>query len=162
MSQTSTPTIEMSKGISGQLASGIEPKKIATSIAKAAAMVIGRLAVYDQANGDDAVKAPAATGDITNLTKGIVLLAYSQEVTDDASPVWPQNSALPVLQKGEAYVAVEDAVAAGNPVFARHAAGNLGAFRSDADGGDATLVPSAVFKSSTTGAGIAIVEINRP
>ena len=70
-----------------------------------------------------------------------------------------------VVRRGAVYVLVEDAVAAGDTVFARHTAGTgtqLGAFRSDADTATADAIPGLQFLTSTTGAGVALVDVNLP
>lgn len=75
------------------------------------------------------------------------------------------EAAMGILRKGRIYVAVEDAVVAGGDVYVRHVVGAgevLGACRSDADGSDASILPSAKFRSSAAIGGIAIVEINLP
>jgi len=67
---------------------------------------------------------------------------------------------------GEFVVRVEDAVAAGAACFVRIAtppAGSVfGAFRSDADGGAAIVLPSARYRTSTDGAGLAVISIGLP
>jgi len=161
MSQTTAPQINMDRGFAGAFADSHNPKDVATGKAVKEAMPLGRLAVIDAANGDGAVMLPTATGDITNLTRGVVAHSHALESSASGDPQWPQNSAVPVLTKGRIYVEVEDAVAEGGEVFARHTA-DFGKFRSDVDGGNATLVPGAVFRSSTTGAGLAVVEFNQP
>lgn len=163
MSQTTTPSLSMSPGFAGQLADGYgSVRDIVTSLAVAAAVSIGKLVVTDSPNGDDAARLPASSADITNLAKGVAIHAQSQEVTNAVGPEWPINSAFPTLKKGRVYVAVEDAVTAGLPVFVRFQAGNVGGFRSDVDGVNAVALPGAKFVTSTTGAGIAIIELNLP
>jgi len=161
MSQTDAPQINMTRGFNGAAADSHNPKDVLTGKAVKEAMPLGLLAVVDQANGDGAVMLPTATGDITNLTAGVVLHSHAIESSASGDPQYPQNAAVNVLRKGRVYVEVEDAVDEGAAVFARHTA-DFGKFRSDIDGGDATLVPGAVFRSSTTGAGLAVVEINLP
>lgn len=61
---------------------------------------------------------------------------------------------------GRIWVLVEDAVVAGGGVFFRHTAPGveqLGAFRSDADGGNADQVTNAVFDTSAGAGELAIV-----
>lgn len=71
-----------------------------------------------------------------------------------------------VLEQGEVYVLVEDAVSAGGAAYFRHTAngGNteLGRFRSDADSSNADLLPNAHFKTSADAGGIAVLKINLP
>jgi hypothetical protein len=152
----------MVKAFAGMLADSHGPKDVTTGKAVAAAIAIGRLVVVDSANGDGAVKVPAATGDVTNLARGVAMHSHSLESSSSGSPTWPIKSAVPVLLKGRVYVTAEDAVADGAAVFVRHTGANAGQFRSDVDGGNATLLPGAKYRSSTTGAGLAVVELNMP
>ena len=161
MSQTTAPQISMTKGFNGQLADSHAPKDVVTGKAKAAAMPLGVLAVIDTASGDGGVKVPAVTGDVSGKAVGVVMHSHSVESSLTGSPEWPRYSAVPVLRRGRVYVSVENAVAEGGQVFARHTA-PFGAFRADADTGNATLVPGAVYRTSTAGAGLAVVEINLP
>ena len=39
---------------------------------------------------------------------------------------------------------------------------SLGGFRSDADGGDAIQISGAVWRTSTSSAGLAVIRLNRP
>lgn len=109
---------------------------------------------------DNTVKLPAAGADITNTFVGI---SRRQEYLEATSQGYENLSPLPVLRRGYIWVAVEGAVTEEGAVYARHAAngGNtqLGAFLGGTDSGNATLVPNAKFASSTTAAGLAIVEI---
>ncbi len=163
MTQTTTPPIEMERGFAGALAISHDPKMVLTGKLAASAVGLGKFVVIDQANGDDAVKLPAASADITSkLAKGFVMHAHSQESSLSGSPEWPQGYAAPILSKGQIYVEVEDAVSEGDEVFIRFQGGNEGGARSDVGGGDAVALPGAVYRSSTTGAGLAVVELNLP
>lgn len=161
MSQTAAPQINMTKGYTGQLADSHAPKDVVSGKATAAAIKFGYLAVIDTANGDGAVMPPAVTGDITNKTVGIVMASQSLESSLSGDPQYGRYSAVPVLRRGRVWVSVENAVAEGGLVYARHTA-DFGRFRADTDTGAATLVPGAVYRTSTTGAGLAVVEINLP
>lgn len=72
---------------------------------------------------------------------------------------------LSIMRIGETVVATEDAVAFNGQVFMRIAnpgpGQSLGGFRSDAAGGDAIALSGVRFRSSTTGAGLARVAVNR-
>jgi hypothetical protein len=76
------------------------------------------------------------------------------------------NSTMDLLRKGRVWVVVEEAVTPGDAVFVRHTAAGLevkGAFRNDADGGDAVDISTkARWESTTTGAGIALLDLNLP
>jgi len=120
MSQTTTPQIDMTRAFSGMAADGFAQKDVVTGKLVASALVLGRLAVVDQANGEGAVKAPGATLDVTNLSSGIVTHAHALESSGSGDPQWPINSAAPITRRGRVYCDVEDAVTDGDPVFARH------------------------------------------
>lgn len=71
-----------------------------------------------------------------------------------------------VLRKGRIWVRVEEAVAPGEAVYFRHTASGpntfLGRFRNDADTATATLVANASWVKGSSGAGIALLDINLP
>lgn len=71
-----------------------------------------------------------------------------------------------VMERGRVFVEVEDAVAAGEPAFARFVAGaggtQLGAFRSDADTASADAIPGLMYKTSASAGGIAELSVNLP
>lgn len=71
-----------------------------------------------------------------------------------------------ILRKGRIWVVVEEIVAKDEPCYVRYTAsgGNttIGAFRNDDDTSKAKLVPGARFIAATTGAGLALVEIDMP
>lgn len=115
----------------------------------------------------------AFSGDFVSLPSGVadaallgvsVRNANSAAVDYDNVPEYVPGSTVAVLTKGYAWVEVEDAVTEGGSVFVRVTATGteeLGRCRSDADGGDAIAMTSAKFKTSTSGAGIALVKIDR-
>ena len=72
-----------------------------------------------------------------------------------------------VLTRGTIFVLVEtgDTVVADGSVYARHTASaseQLGSFRSDSDGGDATLIPGLIFRTSAAAGEYAVLEVNLP
>ncbi len=80
---------------------------------------------------------------------------------DHVSP----GQCLSVMNMGEVFVSVEDAVAFNGQVFMRiqnpGPGQSLGGFRSDADGGNAIALTGARFRQTTTGPGIARVKVLR-
>lgn len=97
----------------------------------------GHAVEFDNAATDDLVQVP----DGTEAFAGIVV--FSQEF--DSVDVATLNAGIPsgkdfnILREGQIYVVVEEAVAPGDDVFYRHAAGGgdperIGRFRTDADG----------------------------
>lgn len=109
---------------------------------------------------DQTVKRATAGADITNSFEGF---AVRQEVRESNGAGYSDKDPLPVMRRGYIWVAVEGAVTEEAPVFIRTAAsgGNttIGAARADADSANATLLPNAKFVTSTTAAGLAIVEV---
>jgi len=79
---------------------------------------------------------------------------------------YPAKDAVNVLRKGKVWVNVEEAVTPASTVhfrFLDNGASKLrGMFRTDTDSGKATAITNAKFRSTTTGAGMAILEINQP
>jgi len=162
MSQTTAPAINMANAFAGLIAESYQPKDIVSRINVAAAMKIGYLASLDSGNGDDAVKAPAASTDVTDTPSGFIAHTHALESSETGDPQFPVKSALNIMRKGRIWVPVEDAVTVGAGVYVRFQNGSEGLCRSDADAGNAALLPSAKFVTSTTGAGLAMVEINLP
>ena len=120
-------------------------------------------------SAEDLVIAPTgATADadvlgVTCKASVDVLVNDGLQTSDDEFAPAAQVS---VLEAGEVVVNVEDAVGFNGAVFMRTAnataAAPLGGFRSDADGGDAIAITGARFRSSTTGAALAVLKMNRP
>lgn len=78
-----------------------------------------------------------------------------------------QNEMGSIMRRGRIWVRVEEAVTAHtSDVYVRHTAGGggseIGAFRTDADTASAQQVTNATWLTSTSGAGIAMLEINLP
>ncbi len=77
-----------------------------------------------------------------------------------------QNEVASLVRNGRIWVVVEEAITVGDLVFVRHTAGGggtqLGAWRNDADTASAQAVPEASWLKGSTGAGIALLQINLP
>lgn len=70
-----------------------------------------------------------------------------------------------LVRRGRVWVVVEEAVAPGEAVFFRHTTGTgteLGAFRNDADTATCDQVTQANWLVGSSGAGVALLEINIP
>lgn len=149
-------------------------KDVLSALAAAAAIGYGLLGVTDAANtgGFDAlaVKVPAASTDITGLTKplGIVVAdqARAQDPSVTSGPVYPQYAAVPLLRQGRIWVQSESAVVDGAPVYARWQTGDGGTVKGQLGGvldtttvGNA-LLPGAVWRGTYAAAGFAVVELN--
>lgn len=117
-----------------------------------------------QGTADNECKLPAATG---FKFKGITLHTHRVDTATLAGAgAIAAGESGPLITQGEVWVPVEGAVTAGNQAFCRFSAngGNtqLGAFRADADTAHADAVAGSVFRTSTTGAGLALLAINIP
>lgn len=110
----------------------------------------------------------SAAGDITNkkLVRGVAIHTHAIESTLGGSdvPSYKDKAAVSYMRKGRVAVQVEEAVTPADPVFARHTSGGggseIGRFRTDADTASAAELANARYITSTTGAGIAILELN--
>ena len=79
----------------------------------------------------------------------------------DASNPIAANDPVTVLRKGAIWVLTSAAVVAGNPVYVGNATAQLGDI-DDATGTGLTLCPGARFLTSTSGAGMALIEVSLP
>lgn len=132
-----------------------------------ASIPFGILVSLNDNQGEGLIHPPQAAGDVTTLLLGIALHTHAIEnVLTGAETGYTAGSAVSVLRKGRVYVSVENAVVQNGAVYARHTASGvntqLGAFRSDADTANASLVPGARFVKAAAAGGITIVEINLP
>lgn len=163
MSQTTAPKINADVGEVGQIAECFGPASVRTGTSQAANTFVGRLVKHGTAEGE--VANIAATGDISTggQLAGVVARRLSRvSKSDGLDPNFEANESMPVVRKGYVYVKVQNAVAKDAPAFARHASGNEGQFRSDADGGNATAVPNAYFRSAAGAGEVAVLEIDLP
>lgn len=127
----------------------------------------GRFVVMGATDGR--CKLPTATGQITGGTAlGISIYEPTRMVNWPSSVTvpYPQGSTVPVLRRGPIWVKVEEAVAPGDPVFVRFAAGAggtaLGSFRKSADTATAVQYPGAVYLDTAAANGLARVDLNAP
>ena len=103
------------------------------------------------------VKLAAAT---TSTVTGIALL-QAKEQADDGSVTYRDNQTVPVMSKGRAWVSVTEAVTAGNGAFLVFSGADKGKWAAAAGTGPiASAITGAKFITSTTGAGLAVVELN--
>ena len=101
----------------------------------------------------DQVKLPTVTGAVF---RGIAV--HTHAIPQPATPVgYPVSQPVGVLRKGRIWVPVSAAVAVDATPYFNF---TTGIFSSSNTGSDA--VPTGIFRTATTGAGIAILEINLP
>jgi hypothetical protein len=111
---------------------------------------------------EDVCRLPAATGDISGNALLGVIMRDPTEPTDVLG--WAVGKTAPVMRKGGyIWVYTETAVVQNQPVYSRHAANGgltqLGSFRGDVDGGNATLVSNWRWYRSAAAAGMAVIEV---
>lgn len=138
---------------------------------KAADVVMqgGLLVVRGAADGS--CKLPTASTDVTNVLKPIGI-TRSNVARDPNFPAggtagftYQIGDTVEVVSRGRVAVTVEEAVSAGDDVYVRYDTGTgtqKGAFRSSADSSTAALLAGAVYSTSASASGIAIVDINLP
>lgn len=108
--------------------------------------------------------APLADGAAIAAMCGVTVHKHTQNraLLDGTEGLMPDDQA-DILRRGRVWVVTEQAVTPGDPVFVRHTAAGAevkGAFRKDTDGGDAVDISTrARWESTTTGAGIAILDL---
>lgn len=154
---------EFNLGFAGQEADNSPKDGVSARNSQGAAIPFG-VALVKGTNDDDA-KLPtgaSVTADFIGIARHTH--AYMNYDLAGTSGI-PANGVLTVAKKGRYLVAVEAAVTKGALAFFRIAAngGNtqLGAWRGDAD--TASAVSSGFrFGSSTTGAGLAVLDLNLP
>lgn len=159
MSQTSY-SIDQSALVAGQLAdaSMVECDSAVNSLTE---VPFGKLVVAGASEGLG--KLPTATGDVT--TKGLVLgvsvKSHAMESTPSGDPKYVLGSVMSCLKKGRIAVKVEEAVAVGDPVVVRFAAGGdgLGSFAKTAGAAHAALDGAKWVKGASIG-GLAVLEVN--
>lgn len=165
MSQTSYSTNQL-VAFAGQLGD-IGPHDIGTFTNSVLASVPFGVAVsMDPTSGDGHFKLPAASGDLVrNLLLGVTTATQAIENVPVGGGSYKQYAAVGVMKKGRVWVAVEEAVVAGDPVFVRIASGaggtQLGAFRKSADTASASQVLEGMqYLTSAAAAGFALLQIN--
>lgn len=152
----------MTRAFAGMLSDSSRIKDVRSYVnAEASAnMIPGRM--VKQGATDDACLLPTAA----TVLLGVVVHshAYARDIeTDDLTGGIKPKMTVGVLNKGRIWVEVDEAVAPGNAVRVRitSAGGGQGTFRKTAGAGlTVNLSAFATWRTSTTGAGIAELEID--
>lgn len=139
-----------------------------TVISKIAAGTIpfGSFCVRAAAGVDESCALPVATADVTARPWGVAIKDQTHRGSNNLDN--EANDMVPVMTKGRVWVTVEGAVTNGAAAFVRFAAGGggsiLGLFRADADTATAVAIPNGagIFRTATSGAGLALLELNLP
>jgi hypothetical protein len=158
-------------GVAGELVDSTDSNDVISGKAAASSTFVpGTFIVLDEtstATGDSdvAVRLVAATGDVTSAYLGlgfVVQQTFGGDNSTSASANYSGPCVLPVMRSGRMWVVTEEAVAVGDDVYIRFAAGaggtQLGAVRSSADTASAALLPNAVFLTKAGAAGLAMVQ----
>jgi hypothetical protein len=124
-------------------------------VAQAAGIPFGRFVVRA---GDQTVKLPATAGDITATT--LPAISIRQPYDQYNATGYKDGEPICVVYTGYVWMLVDGPVVHHGPVHARITAGGngLGSAMAAATA-ESVVVPGAVFDTSTTGAGLAIVRL---
>ena len=162
MSQQNEYAIYHGAAIVGQLY-GNSPKDVVTgAVEDAAGIQPGVFVTYG--TEDNQIKLLVDTNSVI-VGATILTAEYEISVADLATGefVIKQKDMASILRKGYIYMECEEAVAKGEAVYTRFAAGTgsvIGAVRNDADTASAKAVTGATFDETTTAAGPALVRID--
>ena len=173
-------TIDMNMARAGLVADSGMVQDTISRLAEDAAGAKAGTFVVPGTNPETQAVAPTATLEISSgVGLGVVMYDASKEPATSgpalaAGNEYDATDMLPVVSKGRIWVLCDaNAVIVPNtPAFVRHVAGPgevLGAFREDADAGDATALPNAVFRSAGVDLNfqgdterVALLEISQP
>lgn len=107
------------------------------------------------------------TANVDNVLRGVL-----SRVHTNVDPVTPGEGAsfgqdMSVVKRGTIAVPVDEAIAITDPVYYRYSTGGtgtgaVGSWRRSTDTDRARLVPQARWSSTTTGAGVALLDLNLP
>ena len=161
-------SLPQSAAVPGTIATAINSCAIRSKAnASGGVIAYGRAVVQGTAPDDVVLPAANKTGFV-----GIAVRTYMYEnaQTADGAFGYPDKRQIDVLTQGEVWVETEVAVAPGDAVFFRIAANTasiVGKFLKTADAAagpvdTAVAIPNARWISSTTGAGLARLQINLP
>ncbi len=118
------------------------------------------LAVCLGANGDQSIKLPGASGDLSSL-KGFTL---RRVMAEPRSPAFAAHDALDVMRVGRLWVAVQGDVVSEGPVYIIYSGTNAGLVRGDAGSGGnaAVLVTRCKVLEGATAGNLAKIAISLP
>lgn len=130
-------------------------------ISKGAEVAIPFGVFVTQGTAASQAKLPTATGHVTG--KGGLGFATADLSKEYNASGYAIDDAVPILRNGRVWVVCEEAMALGDSVFVRFAAGTgtqLGAVRNDADTATAVALQGAVVVTASSGAGICEIEFH--
>ncbi len=161
MSQT-TYSVTPAAAYAGQLA-GIEPKRIGSYFNEVASALQFGIMVA-QGTAKNQVLNVSGTGDDI---VGVTVRAHQDDTSlAGATGIPASGGKADIIREGRVWVAVEEAVVAGDPVFFRHTSGGggtvIGKFRNDADTASCDALPNARFLDYDATNSVALLELNMP
>lgn len=116
------------------------------------------LAVIAGTDVDKQVKLPAAAG---GVFRGVSVHEYAQEQQADGTVEYADKDTMNVLRRGAIWVQTNTSVDTDDDAFFVNSGADAGKF-SDVDDATTDAVPTGKFRTSTTGSGLAVLEINLP
>jgi hypothetical protein len=138
----------------GTPGNGAVVRDFATGINATVSIPFGVLVSRDVTNGDQAVKLPAAAGDVQAAVGIAVRTGAMESRRDLLPPSYAPGESINIETIGDIWAAPETAVVKGGAVFVRITANGpftqRGAFRADNDGGNAVQLAGAMWDSSQT------------
>ena len=145
----------MAKAIAGTLYD-LSPRTIDSYVAETDTIALG-MGVVGGTDTEKQVKLPSVS---VAAIKGIVIL-QAKEQDDSGNSTYIDKDTVPVLHKGRAWVPVTGAVTADAQAYLVFSGANAGKWAAAAgDPAVASAITGAKFLTSTTGAGLAVVELN--
>lgn len=142
---------------------------VITKIANPSAGISAGRGLTYVSGSDTKTDLPAASTDITDVTKFQGVSVYAPSITGawplpSTTGIYQQGQLVNILRRGRIWVYAEEAVAITDTVYCRYSSngGNtiLGRFGNTSDSSHAAAVPTARFVTSTTAAGLVLLEIN--
>lgn len=109
------------------------------------------------AGTDPVTQCKLPAGAVTGF-KGIALMQAKEQTYGTGTVAYIAKDTVPVVDKGRVWAPVIGAVTADGAVYLIHTGAGLGKFTGSA-GANQGLIANAKFKTSTTGDGIAVVEL---
>lgn len=165
--QTTMNRFPANAAFEGDLYSPLQDSKVESkACAQAAGIYAGRFVTR---NADEACERPNASADITGGVGMGFALRDKSKFAAGTDPLYANTETVPVLTDGLLWVQCETACAYGGAVFVRFTTAlaggdadkDLGNVRNDVAAGAAVALPGAFFRSTLSGAGLALVEYKR-
>jgi len=133
---------------------------VSQQVPQAQELAFGRVVINDALRGDDFIRLPRLTGEVTG--GGLIGVSLSDTAREENANGYADKAMVRVLRNGRCIMRCEDAVVLGGAVFVRFVAGvgeELGRVRSDADGADAVALPGATYRESAAAGALVVVEL---